>query len=179
MRLKLLMEWFRELDPRVRLRFGIGCALLLAVTLLYSLANDQVRRLEKKRAGNEAAVAELLVLQQRYREARTASQKITNRLAAVRPDDSPARIIEEIGIKGKSLQIRPLKAEERGAFLEDAAEVRMDGLTLNETINLLYRIEQGSRPVTIRKVLLKSRFDDPARLDLTLTMALQKTAATK
>ena len=174
--LKALAVWYNHLDSRVRLRLGIGIAVFLFLAILFSTANDRIGRLKKKLAAREADIAEMLVLKQRYLEANAVSQKLANRLTATRADDTPARIIEEIGIKGKGSQIKPLKGEERGGYLEDAAEVKMDGLTLNEVVNLLFRLEKGTRPVVIKKALLKTRFDDPARLDLTLTITLLKAA---
>jgi general secretion pathway protein M len=49
-------------------------------------------------------------------------------------------------------------------------------VTANEAVNLLHRLEKGSKPVVINKALIKSRFDDPSKLDLTLTIALLKSA---
>jgi general secretion pathway protein M len=174
--LKVLAEWYHNLDSRVRLRLGIAIAFFLFLAVLFSTANDRIGRIKKKLAAREADIAEMLVLKQRYLEANAVSQKLANRLTATRADDTPARIIEEIGIKGKGSQIKPLKGEERGGYLEDAAEVKMDGLTLNEAVNLIFRLEKGARPVVIKKALLKTRFDDPSRLDLTLTVALLKAA---
>jgi general secretion pathway protein M len=174
--LKVSAEWYNHLDSRIRLRLGIGIAILLFLAILFTTANDRIGRLKKKLAGREADIGEMLVLKQRYLEANAVSQKFANRLTATRPDDTPARIIEEIGIKGKGSQIKPVKGEERGGYMEDAAEVKMDGLTLNEAVNLLFRLEKGARPVVIKKALLKTRFDDPSRLDLALTVALLKAA---
>jgi len=174
--LNLLAEKYHHLDNRTRIRMGIGIALLLSLAIILSMANDRIGRLKKQLAAREADVAEMLVLKLRYQQANAVALKLANRLEATRPDDSPARIIDEIGIKGKGSQIKPLKGEERGGYLEDAAEVKMDGLTLNEAVNLLFRLEKGTRPVVIKKALLKTRFDDPARLDLTLTIALMKTS---
>lgn len=174
--LNLLAEWYHHLDNRTRIRMGIGVALLLSLAIILSMTNDRIGRLKKQLAAREADVADMLVLKQRYQQANAVARKLANRLEATRPDDSPARIIDEIGIKGKGSQIKPLKGEERGGYLEDAAEVKMDGLTLNEAVNLLFRLEKGTRPVVIKKALLKTRFDDPARLDLTLTIALLKAA---
>ena len=174
--LNLLAEWYHHLDSRTRLRMGIGIAMLLSLAIIFSMANDRIGRLKKQLAAREAEVAEMLVLKQRYQQANAVAGKLANRLEATRADDSPARIIDEIGIKGKGSQIKPLKGEDRGGYLEDAAEVKIDGLTLNEVVNLLFRLEKGTRPVVIKKALLKSRYDDPARLDLTLTIALLKTA---
>ena len=155
---------------------GIGIALLLSLAIILSMANDRSGRLKKQLAAREADVAEMLVLKQRYQQANAVARKLANRLEATRADDSPARIIDEIGIKGKGSQIKPLKGEDRGGYLEDAAEVKIDGLTLNEVVNLLFRLEKGTSPVVIKKALLKTRYDDLARLDLTLTIALLKAA---
>jgi len=171
---KVLAERYHHLDSRTRLRLGIGIAILLFLAILISTANDRIGQLKKKLASRESDVSEMLVLKQRYVEANAISQTLANRLTATRPDDTPSRIIEEIGIKGKGSQIKPIKGEERGGYLEDAAEVKMDGLTLNEAVNLIFRLEKGARPVVIKKALLKTRFDDPSKLDLTLTVALLK-----
>ncbi|HLO27361.1 MAG TPA: hypothetical protein VK187_14730 [Geobacteraceae bacterium] len=172
----LLMEYYRQMDSRTRLRFGIGIACLLILALALSGINARVALLTKKRAVREADIAEMLVLKQRYQEANAGAQKLANRMTATRSDDSPAKIIDEIGIKGKGSQVRQVKGEVRAGFQEDAAEVRIDGLSANEAVNLVYRLEKGAKPVIIKKALIKARFDDPAKLDLVLTIALLKPA---
>jgi general secretion pathway protein M len=174
--LHLLIEAYKNMDDKSRLRWGIVIAALLLLAVLYSAAESQIARLEKKRAARETDIAEMLLLKLRFQEATAGSQKLANRLAATRPDDSPARIIEEIDIKGKNTQIKPVKGDDLPGFVEDAAEVRMEGLSANETVNLLFKLEKGAKPVSIKKALLKTRFDEPARLDLTLTLALIKAA---
>jgi general secretion pathway protein M len=177
--LKTIAVNLRELDPVIRLRCAIGFAICLALALIYSLAYGQVNRLEKRRTARESEIAELLLLKQRYQEAKSTAQRSANQRAAVRAGDSPAKLIEETGIKGKSLQVKPLKTEERAGFQEESADVRIEGLTPNETINLLFKLEQGARPATIKKLLLKTRFDDPSRLDLSMTVTLQKGTLTQ
>lgn len=175
--LVLVREAYHRLGSRDRLRIGIGIALLLFLTIILTAANSRIALLHKKLAAREADVAEMLALKQRYLEASAVAQKLSNRLAATRADDSPAKIMDEIGIKGKGSQIKPIKGEERNGYVEDAAEVRLDGLTANEAVNLIFRLEKGAKPVVIKKALLKTRFDDPSRLDLTLTVALLKAAS--
>jgi general secretion pathway protein M len=167
---------FEELDPAQRLRWGVALSILLAFLVLLSGANDQLKRLAKKRGAQETALADMLRLRQRYQEASSGSQKLANRMATLKPDDSPAKLIDDIGIKGKNSQIKPLKGEESNAMIEDAAEIKLEGLTANETINLLHRLEKGAKPVIIKKALLKSRFDDPSRIDLVMTVALLRPA---
>ena len=172
----LLMDYYRQMDSRTRLRWGVGLACLLVLVLALSGINARVALLMKKRTVREADIADMLILKQRYQEANAGAQKLANRMAATRPDDSPAKLIDEIGIKGKGSQIRSVKGETRGGYVEDAAEVRIDGLSANEAVNLIYRLEKGAKPVIVKKTLIKTRFDDPAKLDLVLTIALLKPA---
>ena len=172
-----LRDRYDELEPAVRLKIGGVIAALLFLAILYSALHDQIRKLEVKRISREAALTEMMLLKQRHREASSGAQKLTNRLAAVTADDSPAKLLEEIGIKGKNSQVKSLKGEDRPGYLEDAAEIRIEGLSANETVNLLYRLEKGAKPVVIKRANLKTRYDDPTKLDVTLTIALLKPAS--
>ena len=52
--LHLLTETYKNMDDKKRLRFGVGIAAILLLAVLLSAANNQVTRLEKKRAAREA-----------------------------------------------------------------------------------------------------------------------------
>lgn len=171
-----LGERFSAMEPAARLKVGYCIAALLLVAIGYSALHDRIGKLEKKRISREAALTEMMLLKQRYREASAGAQKLSNRLSAVTADDSVAKLIEEIGIKGKNSQIKPLKGEDRPGIVEDAAEVKIEGISANEAVNLLYRLEKGVKPVVIKKANLKTRYDDPAKLDVTLAVALLKPA---
>jgi general secretion pathway protein M len=169
-------DFWSRLDSRSRLWAGYLMIALLAVVMAWSALAGKTAQLERKRTAREAVLKELLPLKVAYRSAKQSADMLTGRLAVTRPDDSPAKIIEEIGIRGKGVKVLPLKGEERSGFLEDAADVRIEGLTANETMNLVYRLEKGSRPLLVKKANLKVRFDDPSRFDLILTVALLKPA---
>lgn len=174
--LEIVRDRWQDLDGRTRLWCGYALILLLAAAVGWSALSAKVEALEKKRASRETVLKELLPLKAAYLSARQSSDQLNGRIASLRPDDSPAKIIEDTGIKGKSVKIVPIKGEERSGFTEDAADIRIEGLTLNEAVNLLYRLEKGSRPLVIKKSNLRVRFDDPSRCDLTLILALLKLA---
>lgn len=168
-----------EMEPAARLKAGYFLAAVLLLAILYSALHDRIVKLEKKRVSREAVLTEMMLLKQRHREATVGAQKLSNRLSAVAADDSVAKMIDEIGIKGKSSQIKPLKGEDRPGFIEDAAEVKIDGISANETLNLIFRLEKGGRPVVIKKANLKTRYDDPAKLDVVLNVTLLKPASSE
>lgn len=171
----LVAAW-RDLDRRSRLWCGYALIALLAVVMGWSALAARTAELERKRAARETVLKELLPLRAAYRSAKMSFDQQAGRMATVRPDDSLARIIEEIGIRGKGVKIAPLKGEERNGIIEDTADVRIEGLTANEMVNLVYRLEKGSRPILLKKANLRVRFDDPSRFDLALTTALLKPA---
>ncbi len=174
--LEIIRDQWQDLDSKTRLWCGYALIALLATAVGWSALDAKVQALEKKRTAREAVLKELLPLKVTYLAARQSSEQLKGRLASLRPDDSPAKIIEDTGIKGKSVKIVPLKGEERSGFIEDAADIRIEGLTLNEAVNLFYRLEKGGRPLVIKKSNLRVRFDDPSRCDLSLNMALLKPA---
>ncbi len=171
-----LLNFWNDLDQRRRLWCGYALIALLAVALGWSFLAAKTAELERKRAAREAVLKELMPLKGAYLAAKSSFDSQAGRLSAVRPDDSPARLLEEIGIKGKGVKISPLKGDERPGFIEDAADVRIEGVTANEAVNLIYRLEKGSRPVILKKANIRVRFDDPSRCDLALVMALLKPA---
>ena len=174
--LEIIRDRWQDLDGRTRLWIGYSLIVLLAAAVGWSALSAKVQALEKKRAARETVLKDLLPLKATYLSAWQSSDQLNGRIASLRPDDSPAKIIEDTGIKGKSVKIVPLKGEERSGFTEDAADIRIEGLTLNEAVNLLYRLEKGSRPLVIKKYNLRVRFEDPSRCDLTLILALLRPA---
>jgi general secretion pathway protein M len=171
-----IISALQALDSRTRQRLGILLALLLVVVIALSAVNSRISALEKKRIAREADVAEMMKLKLRYQEANIGAQRLAGRVGATRADDSPAKVIEEIGIKGRSSQVKPVKGDDLPGYTEDAADVKIEGLTANELTNLMFRLEKGAKPVTIKKAFIKQRFDDPAKLDVALTIALIKPA---
>lgn len=174
--LEMIRDRWQDLDSRTRLWVGYAMIAVLAVAVGWSALSAKVAALEKKRAARETVLKELLPLKMTYMAARQSSDQLKGRMASLLPEDSPAKIIEDTGIKGKSVKIAPLKGEERSGFIEDAADIRIEGLTPNEAVNLLYRLEKGSRPLVIKKYNLRTRFNDPSRCDLSLVLALLRPA---
>lgn len=174
--LEIIREWWQDLDSRTRLWTGYALIVLLAAVIGWSALSGKVQALEKKRSAREVVLKEMLPLKVAYLSARQSADRLSSSMSILLPDDTPARIIEDTGIKGKAVKIVPLKGEERHGFVEDAADIRIDALTLNEAVNLLYRLEKGGRPLVIKKCNLRVRFDDPSRCDLTMVLALLKPA---
>ena len=177
--LKSVVEMWNDLESRTRLRVGYAVIFALALAIAWTALAEKVSEIERKRIAREKNLKELMPLKAAYIAAKSSYDQLSGRLAAVGPDDTPAKILEETGIGGKGIKITPLKGEERNGIFEDAADVKIDGLTANEAINLFYKLEKGGRPVVVKKANIKVRFNDPSKFDLLFTAVLMKQSAAK
>ncbi|CAH2031552.1 hypothetical protein [Trichlorobacter ammonificans] len=173
----VLKERYEALDHAGRRTAAIACCLALALLTAYALLFGHLARLEARKTSREQTLAELLVLQQRHKEASAGALRLTNRLAAVTPEDTPVLLIEQSGIVTKGgVQSKPLPRREQSGVLEEGAEITIAGLSANELINLLHRLEQHQKPVAVRRFVAKTRFNEPARLDAVITLSLLRPA---
>lgn len=168
-----LNEQLQELNPQTRRNLLIAVAVILLLVVFYSLLQQQLKTLAARKVGREQTLTELMLLKQRYQEANSDAQRLMNRMATVTGNDSPAALVEQTElVPPGSLQSKPLPRVEQAQYVEEGAELTISGIGLNETINLLYRLEQGSKPLIIKKGSIRVRFDEPALLDITLQAAL-------
>ena len=178
--LKKITDRVSVMDAEIRRLLLISITIILSFIFCYGLLINHVSTLERKLNSREITLKELMTLQQRYKELSLESQRLTNRLATVTTEDSPATIIEQSGIIAKAgVQTKPLPKQEKNGSQEESSEISLAGLSLNEVVNLLHRLEYGTKPVAIRKAVMRSRFSDPAKLDLTLTVGLLRPVPTE
>ncbi len=78
-----------------------------------------------------------------------------------------------LGIKGKikSVKVTPSK-EVSGSMKEENAEVVIEKVTLNELVNLFYRIGDAPMILSVKRVSMKKSFENPELLDVSMTIAL-------
>lgn len=172
-----IKERYNGLDPANRRILAILTGIALILATVYGLILGHLNSMEIKKAAREKSLAELLVLQQRHREAAIGAQRLTNRLAAVTAEDNPVLLLEQSGIVPRGgIQAKPLPRRETNGILEESSEITISGLSANELVNLLHRLEQHPKPVALRSFTAKTRFNDPAKLDAIIALALLRPA---
>lgn len=82
-------------------------------------------------------------------------------------------IFTSLGIKGKVKSIKGLSSRQMaGNISEESAEIYIEKVTMNEMVNIFYKIETTPVIVSIKKATIKKSFDKPELLDITITLAL-------
>ncbi len=82
-------------------------------------------------------------------------------------------ISSSLGVKGKIKSVKAVASREvPGSMTEESAEVVIEKVTLNELVNLFYKIGDAPMILSVKRATMKKSFENPELLDLTMTVAL-------
>ena len=163
----------REREKRVLVIGGAAAVVILILAFVLIPGVSRIKSQARAVAAAEADLAEV-------RKARPEIERIqseTNAKAgivrsAANVKDAPlSRItsaLQEAGIPQAALNIKSGGTRDGELFREESFDVRIENLTYLEAVKTLQRLSAGSLPVAIRSASLKSRYDDPRYLDVTL-----------
>ena len=163
----------RDREKRVLVIGGAAAAFLLLLTFVLIPGVSRIKSQARAVSAAETDLAEV-------RKARPEIERIKNETgakagivrAAANVKDAPlTRItsaLQEAGIPQAALNIKSGGARDGELFREESFDVRIENLTYLEAVKTLQRLSAGSLPVAVRSASLKSRYDDPRYLDVTL-----------
>ena len=72
------------------------------------------------------------------------------------------------------MSVKSTGTREKKYASEEEAEVSVERVTMNEMVNILYRIENAPMILSVRKTSIKTSFDNPSLLNITMTVGLIK-----
>jgi hypothetical protein len=83
-------------------------------------------------------------------------------------------VFSSIGLRDKVKTVKSTgKRETRDGF-EEEADISIEKVTMNEMVNILYRIERAPMVLTIKKATIKKSFESPELLNLMLVVSFLK-----
>lgn len=87
---------------------------------------------------------------------------------------SPAAALEEVARRtgARLASVKPLEEMPSQEYIDKPAEVRLEAIDLNRLVNFIYQAESGPALMVVRELSMKSRFDNPDLLDVTMKISL-------
>lgn len=152
--------------------FGVAVVLyLLLIPGLYfkSATMKEVAASKKREIEFNALAAEYVALKKR---ADTAEQgkTLTAQAGLIQTMDE---VLNAVGVRGKMRSAKDIGATALDQQLrEERAEFAIERLTLNELVNVLYKIGHAPVTLSVKGFTIRKTFDDPRLLDATLTVSL-------
>lgn len=147
----------------------IVIAATLAVGQL-SAGRRELKLLKEQRKEMLGLKDEFLSLRQRV-EAVENRKNLTNVQGVVQAVDE---VFSSAGLKDKLKTVKSAgKREVRDGF-EEEADISVEKVSMNEMVNILYRIENAPMILTIRKATIKKSFENPELLNISLVLSFLK-----
>ena len=83
-------------------------------------------------------------------------------------------VFQPLGLKKKVKSVKPTGTKDLKETVEEEAEVQVEKVDMNEMVNIFHKIENSPFILSVKKTTIKTSFENPTLLDITMTIALIK-----
>lgn len=149
-----------------------AAAMLCIIAFIISLSGERELR---KLAGQQKEFNSLREEYAQVKERIEHVEKKTARTAAKGVALAMDGIFTSLGVKQKVLSVKLLSTREVNGLVEEEADIKVERANINETVNIFYAVEHAQMGLVLRRTTIKSSFENPALLDLAMTVALVRT----
>jgi general secretion pathway protein M len=145
----------------------IICVVLFDVSLSLKRDRDTLRSQQK----------EMLLLASEYAVLRDSVASVEAKKSLTKVEgivQAVDEVFKSIGLGQKVKSVKSTGTREKKYASEEEAEVSVEKVTMNEMVNILFRIENAPMILSVRKTSIKTSFDNPSLLNMTMTVGLIK-----
>ncbi len=167
----------QDLSQRERLMLLAAALVIFLTVLTFGIVQPYraaLSRLDTQIASRRRQLSELQQLSREYRNLQQQTAAGEQRLAAA-GDFSLLTFVEATSIRlagrDRLISMRPQPGAMLEEFREEAVEVRLERIRLDQLVQLLIAADRAPAPMQVKSLRLRTRFDDRALLDVTLVFA--------
>jgi general secretion pathway protein M len=166
-----MMKRFK--DKRFYLVFILIPLLIIAILGMRKLSSQtkELHQLWEQRREIAVLKDELLSLRQKIQTVES-KKNLANVQGVVQAIDE---VFSSMSLKDKVKTVKSTGKRETKDGIEEEADVSVEKVTMNEMVNIFYRIEHAPMILTIRSVTVKQSFDNPELLNVNLMLSFLKT----
>jgi len=148
---------------------GFIIIIAIAINLLYAESRE-LRMLQEQRKEMLTIEKEFLSLKQKI-DAVEGKKNLSGVQGIVQAVDE---IFLSIGLKDKIKTVKPAISRDVKDGFEEEADLYIEKVSMNEMVNIFYRIGNAPMILTIKKAAMKKSFENPELLNITLTLSFLK-----
>ena len=138
---------------------------------MLSSQTKELHQLQEQRKEMAVLRDEFLSLQQKFQTVENR-KNLTNIQGVLQAVDE---VFSSVGLKDKVKTVKNTGKRETKDGIEEEADVSVEKVTMNEMLNIFYRIDHAPMILTIKKVTVKQSFENPELLNITLMLSFLKT----
>jgi hypothetical protein len=117
----------------------------------------------------------MLVLANEYAGLKTTVDSVEGKKSLTKVEgivQAVDEVFKSIGLSQRVKSVKSTGTRERKFASEEEADVSVEKVTMNEMVNILYRIETAPMILSVKKTSIKMSFDNPSLLNVTMTVSL-------
>ncbi|MDX2168677.1 MAG: type II secretion system protein GspM [Deltaproteobacteria bacterium] len=180
--LSALTNAYQRLSPRERVLVGLGGGLML-VGVLYVFIWEPLETgradLAKRIQTRQRDVVEMQHMREEYLALLNQYELRQKIIEKADPKFSlfphiEATVGQVVG-REKIASMNPQNKDVgAGAYREESVEIKLNGVTLDQLTELMYKIEKGAQPLRLTRLQIKKRVREPSNFDVVATVAMLK-----
>lgn len=146
---------------------------IIIISLAIRLLSSEKRELKLLREQQKEMIIvkdEFLSLKQRI-DAVESKKNLSNVQGIVQAVDE---VFLSIGLKDKVKTVKSTGRRDMKDGFEEEAELQIEKVSMNEMVNIFYKIENAPMVLTIKKASIKKSFENPELLNIILTLSFLK-----
>jgi len=159
-------------DRRLLIAGGIAVSVILCILLI------NVSLSSKKDLGNlKAQQKELLSIKDEFLSLKNRIDTVENKKSLTKIEgivQAADEVFLSLGLKRKVKSVKPTGTKDLKETIEEEAEVQVEKVDMNEMVNIFHKIENSPMILSVKKTTIKTSFENPELLDITMTIALVK-----
>ena len=148
-----------ELDIKENRLFQASIALIVIFSLVFAVTNVYLGKKKKIVLRKRAELEAFSGFRADYEGMAGIIEPFKSRAAVTRPNIKVEKVLgdigEALGIKEKMGSFKTVAAEASKGYMKKASEVTLTGITLNELVNFLYRVEGNRNMLMVKSLSLK------------------------
>lgn len=164
----------KGVDSKALAAVAVAAVVFIAVAWGFYYAHSTVEGLQRRVAAKKSDIATFEALAAEYRERRSSVETVSKKAYARDTAGGVAALegmAKRVGAGSLIASVKPLGEKSTLGYTERTLEVALEGITLNQLVNLLYLLENDRTLFAVQEFSMDSRFEDPDLLDVTLKIA--------
>jgi general secretion pathway protein M len=162
----------------------IGLGAFLVLMVLYLTVDSVLKNyegLESKIEKKREEVEDLALLRAEYMEAHKELADIKAKLDKMEKGFSLLSFIEDLAKKENIREnigsVKPKTVPLNDSYDENIVELKMDNVSLAELVDFIYKIENSGHLLKVKKLRIKTRYDNRDLLNVTMQVTTYKRKA--
>jgi len=167
-----------QLEKREQIMLLIGAVFVIAALLfvgVYEPYRNTLSGMHRTIAAKQRQIQEVRELQAEYNELQQQMKRTESKLGKKSGLSALAlleNIASSVGSRENLNYIRPQPAQTQGEIHIENVDIKLERLTLQQVLQLLWEIETAKTPMQIKNLRIKQRFDNQALTDTTMTVSV-------